>query len=76
MFSEHLHLLVKTVVSLLGLDTGISAALLCIKLVTVSKTASKPELSTGIRYVIVVPLRHIVPTWSWIQSLAAALSWT
>lgn len=58
---------------MLDLDAGLSAALLSLKLIAVSLTASEPELSAGICSGVVVPLHHVVPARSWIQHVAAAL---
>lgn len=60
---------------MLDCGAGFSAALLGLKPVAVSPTASKPELSTGISCGVVVPLHHVVPAGSWIQGLAASLGW-
>lgn len=59
---------------MLDFGAGFSAALLSLKLVSVSWTASEPELSAGISYGVVVPLHHVVPARPWIQRLVAALS--
>lgn len=58
------------------LDAGFVTLLLGLKLVFVSQTASEPELSAGVRRLIIVPLHHVVPARSWVQDLPAALCWT
>lgn len=63
------------IVTMLGLDAGFSAALLSLKPVAVSQTASEPELSAGVGCGVVVPLHHVITTRSWIQGLAAPLCW-
>lgn len=58
-----------------GLDAGFSASLLRLKLVAVSQTASKPELSAGVGCGVVVPLDYVLAARPWVQDLVAPLHW-
>ena len=65
----------STTVCMLDLNTGFFAALLRLKSVLISLTASEPELGTGISRSVIVPLHKVIPARPGVQSLSTSLIW-
>lgn len=58
----------------LRVDAGTPAAGFGFKVVAVALTTAVPELSAGVGLGVVVPLDHVLPTGTRVQSLTAPLT--